>query len=63
MRYLAFLIYILLWDGGIAAGAYYATFNLGHSGWWWLLAIMLMGCSFKPQHFGLSKPDLLPNHT
>lgn len=53
MKYLAFLIYIILWDGGLLLGTYYATFILGHSGWWWLLSIFLMLSSFKPHHFGL----------
>ena len=58
MKYLAFLIYVILWDGGILAGTFYATFILGHSGWWWLVALILMGASFKPRHFGITQ---LPN--
>lgn len=51
MKYLTFLIYILCWDGSILAGTFYATFILGHSMAWWLLAIVLMTVSFKPEHW------------
>ena len=55
MRYIAFLLYIVLWDGGVLYGTFYATFILGHSGWWWVLAVFLMTVSFKPRHFGISQ--------
>lgn len=37
------LIYILMWvwDAAIIGGIGYAVFVLGHSGWWFLLALML----------------------
>lgn len=57
MKYLAFLIYIALWDGGILAGTFYATFILHHSFAWWILAIILFMCSFKPRHFGIETTD------
>jgi hypothetical protein len=59
MKYLTFFVYIVLWDVAILVGTFYATFILGHSGWWWLLAVFLMGTSFKPRHFGIEqKPKL-----
>ena len=57
MKYITFLIYIILWDGSILVGTFYATFVLGYSGWWWLLAVYLGRASFKPHHFGISKPS------
>jgi len=55
MRYLAFLIYIILWDVGILVGTSYLVFAKGHSGWWFLLAIVIMYSSFKPKHFGIEQ--------
>lgn len=60
MKYLTFLLYIIIWDGGIIGGTFYATFILGHSGWWWVVAVILTAESFKPRHFGiveLPKPE------
>lgn len=55
MKYLAFLVYIILGDGVIIVGTFYATFILGHSGWYWLLACILGAASFKPRHFGIEQ--------
>lgn len=55
MKYLAFLIYISLWDGGILIGAFYVTFILGNSNWWWLGAFFLMSISFQPRQFGIQQ--------
>lgn len=55
MKYLAFLVYIIIWDVGIIAGAAYAVFWLDASGWWFLLAIILTGMSFKPRHFNINE--------
>lgn len=43
MKYLTYLIYIVLWEGLIFGGAGYAVFVLGHSGWW-MLAAFCIGC-------------------
>ena len=55
MKYLAFLIYILIWDIGILLGTFYAVFILGYSGWWFLLAFALCCLSFTPRHFGIKE--------
>lgn len=39
---IAVLVYLLVWNGAIIAGTAYAVFWLGYSGWWWLLALVLM---------------------
>ncbi|MGY3607646.1 MULTISPECIES: hypothetical protein [unclassified Bradyrhizobium] len=36
---------LLLWNGVIVLGTAYIVFGLGFSGWWWLLAIVLMSGS------------------
>ena len=33
MKYLSYLIYILLREGAVLGGAWYAVFILNHSGW------------------------------
>lgn len=55
MKYIAFLLYIIAWDGAILVGATYLTFIQGRSGWWWLFALVLMSASFKPRHFGIQE--------
>ena len=59
MKYIAFLLYIIIWDGGIITGTGYAVFILGASGWWFLLAILLSLMSFKPRHFGIEQKGKL----
>lgn len=44
----SWLLYIVIWDGGIIAGCAYIVFGLGHSGWWFVLAVFLCTTSFKP---------------
>ena len=44
---------------GIIAGTAYAVFKLDASGWWFLLAMVLTGMSFKPRHFNINE---LPKH-
>jgi len=56
MKYLAFLLYIVIWDFGILVGTSYFVFIKGHSGWWFLLAFILLGGSFKPCHFDIGEP-------
>lgn len=49
MKYLTYLIYILLWEGFVFGGAGYAVFILQRSGWWFLLAVLLSGAAYKPE--------------
>lgn len=40
--FIAVLIFRALWMFGIVAGTSYVVFGLGYSGWWWLLAVVLL---------------------
>ena len=37
-----YLLYCLLWDGGILGGCAYLVFWRGASGWWFLLAMLFV---------------------
>jgi hypothetical protein len=41
----AFALVFLAWNGTILVGTAYIVFWLGYSGWWWLLAVILMSGS------------------
>jgi len=48
MRYVTYLIYIILWEGLIFGGAGYAVFFLDRSGWWILAACIVGGLAYSP---------------
>lgn len=48
MKYLTYLIYIVLWEGFIFGGAGYAVFWRGHNGWWMLAAVFVACCAYSP---------------
>ena len=56
MKYLTYLIYILAFETLVLGGIGYAVFVLDHSGWWFLLAILLSGAAYKPQTWIHGKP-------
>lgn len=33
---------LFAWNGAIVVGTAYLVFGLGYSGWWWVLALVLM---------------------
>lgn len=49
MKYLTYLIYILLYEGLVLGGTGYAVFALGHSGWWFLLAALFSAGAYRPE--------------
>ena len=51
MKELTYLIYIVLWEGLIFGGIGYAVFEMGHSGWWFLLAMFLGGLAYPPERW------------
>lgn len=59
MKSLTYLIYIVAWEAMVLGGAYYAVFILERSGWWFLLAVLLSGAAYKPQHW-IYEPKELP---
>jgi len=46
-----YLIYTIIWDCGIVAGTSYIVFWLGHSGWWFVPAMVICGSCYKPWHW------------
>lgn len=49
MKYLTYLIYIILWEGLVLGGTGYAVFVLGHSGWWFVLAVIMSAGAYPPR--------------
>lgn len=48
MKYVTYLIYIILWEALVFGGLGYAVFVLGHSGWWMLAAVFIGGFAYSP---------------
>jgi hypothetical protein len=46
--FLSYTIYIVLYEALVIGGCGYVTFGLGHSGWWWLLAILFSSGAYSP---------------
>jgi hypothetical protein len=44
-----YLIYIILWVALTLGGCGYAVFVRGHSGWWFVLAVILASCAYRPE--------------
>ena len=59
MKHLTYLIYIIFWESLVFGGAGYAVFVLNHSGWWFLAALIIGGCAYKPREwiYGLPRND------
>lgn len=57
MKYLTYLVYIILWEILIIGGSGYAVFVLGASGWWFVLSVPLSCCAYSPMKWihGVSK--------
>jgi len=51
VKYLTYLIYIILWEGMIFGGTGYAVFVLDHSGWWIFAAVIIGGCAYPPDRW------------
>ena len=48
VKYLTYLIYIVLWEGLVYGGIGYAVFALGFSGWWMLAAVCIGSMAYSP---------------
>lgn len=46
--YITYLIYILLYEGMIWGGFFYAVFFLQASVYWWILAVVASAAAYKP---------------
>jgi hypothetical protein len=44
-----YLIYIVLYETLIWGGTGYAVFALGHSGWWFALAVVASAAAYSPK--------------
>ena len=51
MAYLTYLIYIVFWDSFTIGGCAYIVFGLGHSGWWFALAVPLAAMACSPRRW------------
>lgn len=51
MREVTYLIYIILWEAMIFGGTGYVVFMLDHSGWWFLLALVIASCAYTPERW------------
>lgn len=49
MKYLTYLIYILLYEALVLGGTGYAVFVLDHSGGWFILAVLLSCAAYSPK--------------
>ena len=48
MKYLTYLIYIVLYETLVIGGIGYAVFVLDASGWWFALAFCLSSAAYSP---------------
>jgi hypothetical protein len=48
---ITFLIYEIFWCCLVLGGCSYIVFWMHYSGWWFVLAIVLLTASFKPKHW------------
>jgi hypothetical protein len=48
MRYVTYLVYIILYQSLVLGGTGYAVFVLGHSEWWFVFAAFLSGAAYSP---------------
>ena len=46
---ITYLIYIILYETLIIGGCGYVVFGLGHSGWWFVLAVLFSGAAYTPK--------------
>jgi hypothetical protein len=49
VAYVTYLVYILVFEGLVLGGTGYAVFVLGHSGWWWVLAVFVGASAYTPE--------------
>lgn len=58
----SYLLYVILWDGGLIVGTGYLVVVQDHSPWWFVLTLIICSCGFKPWQWGsLFDPQLAEN--
>lgn len=58
MKYITYLLYIILFESLVLGGTGYAVFMLGFSGYWFILAILISASAYKPSAwFGEEKAN------
>lgn len=57
MRALTYLIYIIIWEAATLGVCTYLVFWQGYSGWWYLLAVGLSWCAYKPENWHFTNLD------
>jgi hypothetical protein len=48
MKYWTYLIYLILWESLMWGGGFYVVFILGHSAWWFALAVAGSAAAYSP---------------
>lgn len=51
MKLFSYLAYITLFEVMVIGGCGYAVFVREHSGWWFLLAILISGSAYPPERW------------
>jgi hypothetical protein len=61
-KYWTYLIYVILWQGGVWGGTYYAVFILNESGEWFVLAFILGISAYSPSQwiYGIEAKEVDP---
>lgn len=48
---ITFLLYTIIWDCGTLVGCAYLVFWREQTAWWFVLAVVMCGTSYKPSHW------------
>jgi hypothetical protein len=61
-KYWTYLIYVILWQGGVWCSTYYAVFILNESGYWFVFAVFLSSSSYSPKKwiYGIEAKEVDP---
>lgn len=49
MKWFTYMVYIVIFEAAVLGGTYHVVFNLGHSGWWFILGIMIASSVYSPR--------------
>jgi hypothetical protein len=57
MKYITYLIYIIVFESLVLGGTGYAVFVLGFSGWWFVPAIVVSSSAYPPSKWMCEKKE------